>query len=344
MKIISHQQQVAAGCFDLGLGIETAEKALRLFHNGDVIFPDKVSQIFSQEEQTRINCLPATIRSMNVCGMKWVAVFPPNPTRHGCPNLNASVLLSEITTGYPICFMDATLCSDLRTAAVSAVAARYLARKDSEVIGFIGSGEQAKMHLLAMVHVLPGLKLCKVASRNPASENNFVEQMSRLLPDMEFEACGGNYERAATDSDVVVTAISAQLPLLKARWLKPGVYYNHVGGWEDEYEVPKLADKIVCDDWNSVKHRTQTISRLYQAGELDDSDIYADLHQIVAGEKPGRESESEIIYFNPVGLSFVDVALSKAFYDRVSTFGDEVPELNFVKTSIFNINPSLISL
>lgn len=336
MKIISHDDQIKAGCFDISLGIEVTEAALRSYHSGDVIYPDKTSQIFNEEEQTRINCLPATIRSQQVCGMKWVAVFPPNPSRHALPNLNASILLSETVSGYPIAFMDATLCSDLRTAAISAVAAKYLAQQNSETIGFLGSGEQAKMHLLAFVHVLPNLKVCKVASRNPQSEDIFVKQMSRLLPNIDFIACNSNYENAATDSDIVVTAISAQLPLLKAEWLKEGVYYNHVGGWEDDYKVPKIMDKIVCDDWNAVKHRTQTISRLYKMGELHDEDIYGDLHQIVAGEKKGRESNSEKIYFNPVGLSYVDVALGKAFYDRIVDSKIDVPELDFFKSSVFD--------
>jgi len=335
MKIISHQDLIKAGCFDIGLGIDITEKALLSYHNGEIIFPDKVSQIFNQEEQTRINCLPATILSDNVCGMKWVAVFPPNPTRYNKPNLNASILLSEITTGYPIAFMDGTLCSDLRTASVSAVAAKYLARKDSEIIGFLGSGEQAKMHLLAIKHVMPNLKICKVASRNTNSERTFVDQMSRLLSDIEFIPCNSDFEKAATSSDIVVTAISAQLPLLKAAWLKDGVYYNHVGGWEDEYAVPKSVDKIICDDWKSVKHRTQTISRLYQAGELKDDDIYADLHQIVSGDKPGRENDSEKIYFNPVGLSYVDVALANAFYKRTLS-NINLYNLDFIQESIFS--------
>lgn len=318
MKLITAEEQIKAGCFDIKLGIETTEDALRLFHKGQVLFPDKVSQIFSQEDQTRINCLPATIIPQEVCGMKWVAVFPPNPQRYGCPNLNATILLSEIRTGLPIAFMDATLCSNLRTAAVSAVAAKHLARKDSQTIGFLGAGEQAKMHLLAMAHVMPELSVCKVSSRSRKSVTDFINQLSPLLPHITFVDCSDNYEKAAVGSDIVVTAISAQLPLLKAEWLSDGVYYNHVGGWEDDYKVPKIMDKIVCDDWNSVKHRTQTISRLYQAGELSDDDIYADLHQIVAGEKPGRESELEKIYFNPVGLSYVDVALAKAFYDKVT--------------------------
>lgn len=335
MKIISHETQIKAGCFDLNLGISVAEETLRMYHNGEILFPDKVSQIFNQEEQTRINCLPATVLPKSVCGMKWVAVFPPNPVRYHCPNLNASILLSEITTGYPIAFMDGTLCSDIRTASVSAVAAKYLARKDSEVIGFLGGGEQARMHLLAISKVLPNLKVCKIATRRKETETAFIDQMRQLLPDMTFITCDADYEKAATDSDVIVTAISAQLPLLKAAWIKPGAYYNHVGGWEDEYEVPKIADKIVCDDWNSVKHRTQTISRLYQKGELKDEDIHADLHEIVTGSKPGRESESEIIYFNPVGLSYVDVSLAYEFYKKALELESEMPTLDFFRSSVF---------
>ena len=346
MKIISHTAQIQAGCFDIGMAIDVAENALSLYNSGEIHFPDKVSQIFNQEEQTRINCLPATIIPQKICGMKWVAVFPPNPQRFGCPNLNASILLSEIESGYPIAFLDGTLCSDLRTAAVSAVAAKHLANPESGTIGFLGSGEQAKMHLLAMCHVFPALKHCKVASRNPDSEVKFVKQMKMLLPDIEIEMCDSDYEKAARGSDIVITAISAQLPLLKAAWLKSGVYYNHVGGWEDEYAVPKSADKIVCDDWNSVKHRTQTISRLYQKGELSDGDIYADLHEIVAGQKKGRENADEKIYFNPVGLSYVDVALAKAIYDKVDSFrlSDQCGELEFNKTSVFDTLPENVIL
>jgi hypothetical protein len=70
------------------------------------------------------------------------------------------------------------------------------------------------------------------------------------------------------EADILVTATSAQAPLLKASWMKPGSFYSHVGGWEDEYAVAKQCDKIVCDDWETIKHRTQTLSRMYKDGEL----------------------------------------------------------------------------
>ena len=116
--------------------------------------------------------------------------------------------------------------------------------------------------------------------------------------------------------------------------MKPGAFYSHIGGWEDEYAVAQQCDKIVCDDWETVKHRTQTLSRMYKDGELADEDVYADLDAIVAGEKPGRENPDERVYFNAVGLSYVDLAIALAMYRRSETAGVG-QELTLQETTIF---------
>ena len=215
-----------------------------------------------------------------------------------------------------MCVMDGTLCSNMRVAAMGATAAEVLARKDAETIGFIGAGEQAKMHLLGMKAVRPSLKVCKVAAVSEAEEEAFIRDLSKLLPDMSFVSCKTVLKDAITDSDIIVTATSAQAPLLKAEWIKKGVFYSHIGGWEDEYEVVKMADKIVCDDWETVKHRTQTVSRCYKDGVITDADIHGNLIDILSGEKPGRENDDEFIYFDAVGLSYVDVSIAYAMYNR----------------------------
>ena len=130
-----------------------------------------------------------------------------------------------------------------------------------------------------------------------------------------------DFEGAVRGADIIVTATSAQAPLLKADWMKTGSFYSHVGGWEDEYAVAKQCDKIVCDDWETVKHRTQTLSRMYQDGELTDGDIYAELAELVMGKKPGRERPEERIYFNAVGLAYTDVAIAYAMYLRAREAG-----------------------
>ena len=339
IKYLSQEALLSAGCFDMPSAITTVEKALIAYENNRVLFPDKTVQIFDEQLQSRINCLPATLLDEKVCGMKWISVFPGNPKLFGLMNQSAVILLSSLETGFPIVFMEGTLCSNMRTAAVGSCAAKFLAQKNSEVIGFIGAGEMARMHLVGMKSVLPKLKVCKVASRTEKTENEFVAQMSPLYPDMKFIPCHGNYEFAARESDVIVTAISGQSPLLHGAWCKKGSFYCHVAGWEDDDETVLKADKIVCDCWEIVKHRTQTLSRLYKIGRLKDSNIYADLIDIIVGRKPGRESDNEFNYFNSVGLSFIDIALAYNMYKKAENNAVILP---FQESSIFshNLKPS----
>ncbi|MGB0596641.1 MAG: ornithine cyclodeaminase family protein [Rubripirellula sp.] len=320
-RYFSQEDLLGSGCLDVGMAMEAAERAIHAFDQGDVLFPEKIVQIFNDETQERINCLPATFKSRKICGVKWVSVFPPNPIRHGIQNLSAVIILSEIEHGFPIAFMEGTLCSNVRVGTMGAVAAKYLARSDSKSIGFIGAGEQAKMHLIAMKTAVPSLEICRVAAKEGEEERRFESEMRAILPEMKFEMTSGDLGQATSDADIIVTATSAQAPLLKAEWVKPGAFYSHVGGWEDDYAVAKRCDKIVCDDWDTVKHRTQTLSRMYKDGELTDQNIHGNLVDLIAGRKPGRESDDERIYFNAVGLAYVDVAIAIAMFERASEAG-----------------------
>ena len=317
----SQEHLLDAGCFDMRLIVEVVEQTLLAFEEGSIMFPEKIVQIFDQRTQERINCLPATMLDEKICGMKWVSVFPDNPSKYDLQNLSAIFVLSEIKHGFPVAVMDGTLASNMRVGAVGAVAAKYLAIKDAESIGFIGAGEQAKMHLLAMKVVRPTLKVCRVSALTSAEEQEFIDQLAPIVPDMEFIAANGNAKDAMEGADILVTATSAQAPLLKAEWVKPGAFYSHVGGWEDEYGVVSQSDKIVCDDWQTVTHRTQTLSRMYKEGLIGNHDLHADLHELVSGDKPGRESDEERIYFNAVGLSYLDVAIALTMYKRAKAAG-----------------------
>lgn len=320
-QYFSQEDLLASGCLDVRMAMQAAEDALKSFNQGEVIFPDKIVQIFDDDTQERINCLPATFKKHKICGVKWVSVFPPNPTKHGIQNLSAVIILSEIEHGFPIAFMEGTLCSNLRVGAMGAIAAKYLARADSQTIGLIGAGEQAKMHLVAMKTALPSLTNCRVAAKAKVEEEQFIAEMSPILPDVKIVGTQENLQAAIEGADVIVTATSAQAPLLKADWFKSGAFYSHVGGWEDEYEVAKVCDKIVCDDWETVKHRTQTLSRMYKEGILKDEDIYANLVEIVTSEKPGRTNPNERTYFNAVGLAYADIAIAYAMFQRASQAG-----------------------
>lgn len=316
---LSQEDLLDAGCFDLRMAIEVAEKAMLAFEDQRIMFPEKVVQIFDPVSQDRINCLPATLLDEKICGAKWVSVFPRNPKRYDVQNLSAIFILSEIEKGFPVAVMEGTLASNMRVAAIGAIAAKHLSRKDSRSIGFIGAGEQAKMHLLGMKVVRPGLKECWVSAKTAIEEEQFIDELSPILPDMTFIRANTVARDAMQGADILVTATSAQAPLLKADWMKPGAFYSHIGGWEDEYAVAQQCDKIVCDDWGTVTHRTQTLSRMYKEGLLSNNDIHADLHELVSGHKPGRESEKERTYFNAVGLAYVDIALAQAMFKRAES-------------------------
>lgn len=318
VKLISMEDIIAAGCCDIQKVIRVIEEVLVDYKNGGVLLPDKISQIFNQKTQDRINCMPSTLMNDGVCGVKWVSVFPENPRKFSSQNVSGVIILSELEQGFPIAVMDGTLITALRTACMGAIGAKYLARKDSRTYGTIGSGEQAKTHFIAIKQLFPQIDTCYVASRSEHGETQFIEAMKKKYPDVDFISCNSDYNKAAQNSDIIVTAVSCQEPLLKASAVRKGTYYCHVGGWEDEYAVPQKAAKIVCDNWHSLKHRgSPTIARMYKEGLLKDSDIYADIADIIDGTKPGREDNDEICYFNSIGLSFVDVSVAYSFYKKV---------------------------
>jgi ornithine cyclodeaminase/alanine dehydrogenase-like protein (mu-crystallin family) len=167
--------------------------------------------------------------------------------------------------------------------------------------------------------VRPSLKECRISAKTIEEEEQFIRELSPLLTDMTFVSAKTVARDAMNGADILVTATSAQAPLLKAEWMKPGAFYSHIGGWEDEYKVALQCDKIVCDDWETVTHRTQTLSKMYAEGLLSHNDIYADLHELVSGDKPGRESDDERTYFNAVGLAYVDVAIALAMFKRAES-------------------------
>ncbi len=318
--LLLSRADIEAAFFDKRAAIDILESAMVKRAEGNVILPDKSSQIYDKAVQNRINCMPASIVSDGVAGVKWVAVFPNNPSL-GLENVTGTIVLSELKYGTTLSVMDGTYITNLRTATMGAVAAKYLARADSHTIGFIGAGKEAMNHLDMIKLVRPGIRVCRVSSRSDATVSKFIETESVKHPDIEFIACGNDFERAVIDADIIVTATSTQRDLLKAAWIKKGATYIHVGGWEDEFAVAKMAGKIVCDEWECIKHRTQTISLMYKAGELNDTDIYADLGEIILGQKSGRESEDEFIYFCSVGLAFVDVAFADYAYNRCKDMG-----------------------
>ena len=320
IKTIS-QEDVATifkGNVDAIYGI--IEDSFKKYLEGDIIMPDKISQIFDEVSQNRINCMPATLIDEKICGMKWVSVFPSNAPK-GVQNVTGIMLLSELETGFPIAVIDGTLSTKMRTAAVGCTAAKYLAPSKVETIGIIGAGEEARMHFTLLKHMFPTIKVCRVSSLNTEIEQGFIDKFKDIVPDVKFVTCNNDSHLCASGADIIVTAISGQSPVLKAADITKGGLYIHVGGWEDEFGVAQKANKIVCDEWEVVKHRSQTLCRMYKEGLLKDENIYANLSELIAGTKIGRENDDEFIYFNSVGLSYIDINFAYYIYEEAKKRG-----------------------
>ena len=320
VRVISQEDvaEIFRGNADGIFGI--IEDSFRKYLNDEIIMPDKISQIFDEQTQNRINCMPATLTKEKVCGMKWVSVFPSNAPK-GIQNVTGVMLISELETGFPVAFIDGTLSTKMRTAAVGCTAAKYLAPSKVETIGIIGAGEEARMHFTLLKHLFPTIRECRVSSLNTEIEQGFIDKFKDIVPDVKFVTCNNDDFVCASGADIIVTAISGQCPVLKAKDITKGGLYIHVGGWEDEYGVALKADKIVCDEWEVVKHRSQTLCRMFKEGLITDDNIYANLSELIAGTKKGRDNDDEFIYFNSVGLSYIDINFANYIYKEAVSRG-----------------------
>lgn len=304
--------------------IDALQEGFRRWRLGRVLLPEKASQIIDQVTQSRVNCMPATVFDEGTSGVKLVSVFPDNPKK-GLPNVSGLMVLLDIKDGHPLAVLDAGFVTSLRTALVGGLAARWLAPEAPSSIALLGSGEQAKAHLLVMAALFPTLRECRVSSRTRKGADRLTVSLVGRIDGMRITSCGDDHGKAACGADIIITAISGQQPILKADWVKEGCFYCHVGGWEDEYAVVEKATKIVCDDWSALKHRgSPTLARMYNEGFLSDDEIYGSLADIVSNHLRGRESAEEIIYFNSIGLAFTDVIVARRLAEQCRNGGGGV--------------------
>lgn len=320
LLFLNQEDIVKCGGDNIGLAIDTMEDVFSLHQKNDYVLPNKSvlrwGDMDSESTRGRINSMPASIGGgFESVGIKWISSAPQNPDKFGLPRATGMIILNDYETLAPVCIMDGMLLSAMRTGANSGVAAKYLAKKESEVLGLVGAGVQNRTQLLAMNHVNNNLKEVKIADLNMDRARNFAEEMSSKvnIPIKVVE----NAEKAVRGSDIVITATVTKKPIVKKNWISEGTLYIHVGSHECEFDVIDSADKIVVDDWEELKHRgVESISIMYKEGLFDESKIHGHLGEVVNSVKSGRTNNKEFIYFNSVGLGIQDVALSSIIYQR----------------------------
>jgi ornithine cyclodeaminase len=242
-------------------------------------------------------------------GLKVVNIYPENP-KHGLDAHQGAVLLFDGETGETKAIMNASAITAIRTAAVSGVATRLLARDNASVLAVLGAGVQARSHLQAMSCAMR-VERTYLCARDFERAQAVAAEFENVTP---VESC----EEAVREADVVCTTTSAREPILERAWLKPGAHVNAVGAsipTARELDTQTMADATLFVD---RRESTENESGDYLLARADGADveIAAELGEIIAGKHPGRTSDDELTVFKSLGLAVEDLAAAQYLYDR----------------------------
>ena len=287
--------------------IDLVERGLREHGRGRGENPPKPG--IHSKDNSFIHAMPAYYKDLKIGGIKWVSGFPDN-REFELPQILGLLILNDMNTGVPLCVMDCRWITAVRTAAVTAITAKYCAKKDSTILGIIGAGVQGRYHLLALKEVIPSLKNVKIFDISRKTSEKYQKEFSQKHR-VDILICD-NVESVAKESDIVVTATQRlENPLVKDEWFDKGCLGVGLEASRAWYRDAILnADKFITDDWEQTKYfNTQ--------GAFPDGlpKLYAELGTIVCGEKPGKEKEDERILAINIGLALEDIIVANRIYE-----------------------------
>ena len=301
--------------------IDAVEGVLRAQGRGETVIEPRVHLIPDKKVHGHFNVLRGYVAPLGVAGVKIVGDYVENYKR-GLPSEMALLNLFDPKTGTPLAVVDASAITDMRTGAVTAVGAKYLARKGSRILGHIGARGTAYWNV-RLLDKLFGFEEIRVHSRRPESRRAFGEKLSRDLD--KPVTVTDDWESCLRDADIVVEAsrLSEPTPLLRTEWIKPGTLVVPYGTMSAvELTLTDIMDKIVVDDWGQCKQGMFGSLRAHvETGRLSERNLHGELGEIVAGAKPGRESDRETILFWHRGLSITDIALGHAMLAKAARLG-----------------------
>jgi ornithine cyclodeaminase len=254
-------------------------------------------------------------------GLKAICVFPGNPAR-GKYSHQGAVLLFSAESGEPLAFVNASALTAVRTAAVSAVATRALAREDAGELAVVGAGVQARAHVEAMSHVRP-VRRCRVASRSAGSARRLAEELrGKYAFPVEAVATA---EEALRGADLIVTATNSAEALVRREWVSPGAHINAVGACTPnarELDAAVVAaSSLFVDSVESAANEAGDYLRAVQEGAVAPGHIRAELGEVLRGAQPGRTSADEITLFESLGLAVEDLAAAEYLYRKCKETG-----------------------
>ena len=306
-----HEIEVVFGIRD---AVECVENAFRLYGEDQVQMPPKVYLTF---EKGDLRSMPAYLPTLGIAGVKNVNVHPQNA---GIPTVMATITLVDPEDGFPLAVMDATYLTGLRTGAAGGVAAKYLARPDSEVAGFIGTGAQAHTQAAALAVALPSVRRAVAFDMRREAAERFCAWCRQELG-LEAEA-GASVAEVTRECDVLTTTTPSRGAIVMDDWVRGGTHINAIGA--DAAGKQELAPAIlkraviVIDNWAQASHSGE-INVAMKEGLISRADIHGDIGEVVIGRKPGRERPDQVTVFDTTGLAIQDICCAAEVYRRLSS-------------------------
>jgi alanine dehydrogenase len=302
--------------------LAAVERALQAQGKQEVVIEPRVHLVPRDSAEGHFNVLRGVVLPLGLAGVKVVGDFVNN-YKIGLPSELAILNLFDPTTGVPKAILDATSITDMRTGAMTALGGKFLARKNSKVLGHIGARGTSYWNVRLLSHFFQFDEI-RVHSRRPESRAAFARKLTVDLgrPVVAVD----NWEDCVRDADIVVEAsrLPEPQPLLKTEWIKPGALVVPYGTMSAvELSLIDIMSKVVVDDWGQCRKGLPfgALRQHVDSDKLTEHNLHAELGQIVAGVKPGRENERETILFWHRGLSLSDIALGHAMLEKAKALG-----------------------
>ncbi len=300
--------------------LAAVEDGLRAQGSGQAVIEPRVHLEPDPALRGHFNILRGYLAPLQLAGVKVVGDYLDNYER-GLASELGLLTLYDAQTGMPVAIIDATELTAMRTGALTALGARYLARSDARVLGHVGARGTAYWNIRLLDHLF-GFEEIRVHSRRRESCERLVGRLPELAAKVRATA---TWEECLRGADVMVeaTRLERPEPHLRTSWVEPGclvIPYGTISAVEPT--LTDVMDKIVVDDWGQARAgRFGALRAHVDSGRLDERSLHAELCQIVVGDRPGRERDDERILFWHRGLSLSDIAVGHALLEKARRLG-----------------------
>ncbi|WP_042474437.1 ornithine cyclodeaminase family protein [Bacillus ndiopicus] len=315
MKILNEQD--IASFYQIDDAIQDVKAILQAKAQGNILAPHRTVLNYPAQSASALY-MPSADLVNHMSAIKVVTIFPNNPTI-GKKTTQGIIVLTSTEDGSHLATLNASFLTRLRTGAMSGIATDYLAKKEATTLAVIGTGAMAFEQCLGVLAVRE-IQAIILYNRTAEKAKDFAMELKKAGYKGEF-IFEQDANEAVAQADIICCATKTTTPLFKGEYLKKGAHINGVGSYLphmhelDNYTITN-ASKIVVDDLPGAKDEAGELMNAAEQGVWSFSDVHAELEQLVAGTKVGREQEEEITFFKSVGASYYDLAVAQGVYKK----------------------------